>query len=57
MCQTNMFHLGLNTLLAQTTSKKNKIMSSFNKAKIPVMVYYKIPLHLQKCNKSLKIQK
>ena len=28
---------------------KNKIMETMKTSDIPIMVYYKIPLHLQKC--------
>tara|TARA_B100000575_G_C23083846_1_gene624541 strand:- start:494 stop:1513 length:1020 start_codon:yes stop_codon:yes gene_type:complete len=37
------------SILAQDEDHKNKIMLSLKNSDIPVMVYYKIPLHLQKC--------
>ena len=37
------------SLLAKDEEHKNKIMSSLKNSNIPTMVYYKIPLHLQKC--------
>ena len=37
------------SLLAKDEEHKNNIMLSMKNSNIPIMVYYKIPLHLQKC--------
>lgn len=37
------------SLLAKNEEHKNKIMVRMKKSGVPIMVYYKIPLHLQKC--------
>ena len=37
------------SLLARDEDHKNKIMETMKTSDIPIMVYYKIPLHLQKC--------
>ena len=37
------------SILAHDEGHKNKIMLSMKNSDVPVMVYYKIPLHLQKC--------
>ncbi len=37
------------SLLAKNEKHKNKIMLSMKKSDIATMIYYKIPLHLQKC--------
>ena len=37
------------SLLASNEDHKNKILLSLKNSNVPVMVYYKIPLHLQKC--------
>ena len=37
------------SLLAKDEEQKNNIMLSLKNSNIPTMVYYKIPLHLQKC--------
>ena len=37
------------SLLAENENHRNSIMISLKKSDIPVMVYYKIPLHMQKC--------
>ena len=37
------------SVLAKNEDHKKSIMSSFKKSGIPAMVYYKIPLHMQKC--------
>ncbi len=37
------------SLLAKNKKHKNKIILSMKKSDIPIMIYYKIPLHLQKC--------
>ena len=37
------------SILAKNEKHKNSIILSLKKSDVPVMVYYKIPLHLQKC--------
>ena len=37
------------SLLARNEDHKNQIISTMKSFDIPIMVYYKIPLHLQKC--------
>ncbi|MDC3166235.1 DegT/DnrJ/EryC1/StrS family aminotransferase [Candidatus Marinimicrobia bacterium] len=37
------------SLLAKNEEHKNKILLSLKNSDIPAMIYYKIPLHLQKC--------
>ena len=44
------------SILAEDENHKNIIMSSLKKFNVPVMVYYKIPLHLQKCFNHLNYQ-
>ena len=41
------------SLLAKSEDHRHRIMMTLQKLKIPTMIYYKIPLHLQKCFKSL----
>ncbi len=42
------------SLLARDSDHKEKVISELKKSHIPSMVYYKIPLHLQKCFSKLK---
>ena len=42
------------SLLAKNNHHKMKIMKRLSKDGIPTMIYYKTPLHLQKCFKKLK---
>ena len=45
------------SLLSKSENERSKIMSSLNKNNIPSMIYYKLPLHLQKVMESLGYQK
>ena len=45
------------SLLSESENERSKIMSSLNKENIPSMIYYKLPLHLQKVMESLGYQK
>ena len=44
------------SLLASSEKQRNRIMGLLKKLNIPTMIYYKIPLHLQRCFKSLRYQ-
>ena len=41
------------SLLAKNETQKKRVINKMGKKKIPIMIYYKTPLHLQKCFKSL----
>jgi dTDP-4-amino-4,6-dideoxygalactose transaminase len=41
------------SILASSSTERNKIMNNLNDEKIPSVVYYRIPLHLQKVYKDL----
>ena len=45
------------SLLANSFEQRQKIMSNLNNSKIPSMIYYRIPLHLQKVFKFLDYSK
>ena len=45
------------SLLASSSKERKNLMSKLGKSKVPSMIYYKIPLHLQKVFKFLNYRK